>query len=283
MKVNKEISYITNSKAKEIIRGLKPEKEYTNQQLDNLYKSKVGHILSKKEMAALQILKEFYSEENFKLESYKKIQRQHKNNRQYILNKSSSPSYHHNSQCTALASKFENYKLPDEIKHRGEKEVDDFINFFIENLNTLREKPDVFNFRLYTRFKIHEPIEQVSFENSGVHEIANLDLVELEKKIDQLLFDAEKFKSRNPETKNLIIQKGYGTDRELRKPQKQEDYEILTEWHKKYKGDLKHLLGEYFRVKLNPDLKFESTLLNQLGFTPCKICTPVETMEFFVE
>lgn len=69
---------------------------------------------------------------------------------------------------------------------------------------------------MQTFLRIHEPIEQVSFENSGTHEIENLDLVELEKKIDQLLFDAEKFKLRNPETKNLITQKGYGTDRELK-------------------------------------------------------------------
>lgn len=151
--MNNEIAYITNSKTKEIIRGLKPEKEYTNQQLDNLYKSNVGHILSKKEMAALQILKEFYSEENFKLESYKKIQWQHNRNNQYVFNKSRAPSYHYNSQCTALTSKFENYRVPEEIRARGEKAVEDFRNFFLENLKLLREKPDVFNFKLNAKFR----------------------------------------------------------------------------------------------------------------------------------
>lgn len=266
--------YITNSKIKEILREIRPEKNYTDQQLEKLYKIKISHILSRREMAGLQILKELYEEENFVISSYKKIQKQYSKNSRYVFNKTKAPSYHFRKECTALTSTFENYKIPDEIAKRGDQATEEFRSFFIENINLLREKPDVFLIRMETKFKLHEPIEHILIENSGVHEIENLDLAELEKRIDQILIDAEIFKSRDPETKKLIDTKGYGTDRELRKPQDQDCLETLAEWHTKYKGGLKYLLGEYFRVKLNPDLEFKSTLLDQLGFRPCKICTP---------
>ncbi|SDO42156.1 hypothetical protein SAMN04487951_12623 [Vreelandella arcis] len=36
---------------------------------------------------------------------------------------------------------------------------------------------------------------------------------------------------------------------------------------------LKNLLEEYFRIKFNPELKFDGNLLEYLGFIPCKSCS----------
>lgn len=199
--MNRETVYITKSKINEVLGVLRPEKNYTNQQLENLYKTKVGHILSTREMAGLQILKELYEKESFTPSAYIKIQWTKKKNNDYVFNKTKAPSYHYSKECTALTATFENYKIPEEIKIRGKQEIEEFINFFLENKIMLQEKPDVFNIRLGSKFNLLKPIEHILFENSGIHEIENLDLTELEEKIDQLLINAEKFKTRDPETK----------------------------------------------------------------------------------
>lgn len=273
--------YITKSKAREIIFQLRPEKNYTKQKLESLYKEKISHILSLPEKSLLQVFKEFYNEEEFSLSGYKKIDFKSKRNDIYVFGGNKVPSYHYDKKCTALTSTFDNYKIPEEIRNLGADEVARFKDFFIKNISLLREKPDVFNVKLKSTFTLNGQVEHVFSENSGIYEIENINLEDLEANIDRLLLDAENFRLKDTATQKLIYDKGYGTDRELKKKLSYPDkeYQILVEWHEKYKGQLKDLLEEYFRVKLNPELKFKNNLLDQLGFKPCKICTPVDIDE----
>lgn len=268
--------YITNSKAKQILKEIRPVKRCSDDVLNRLYKRKVNHILSRPEMAALQTIRDFYDQDNFSMDVYQKIDARPEKGSMYVFNSKKSPSYHRCSSCSALTSTFENYMIPAAIKARGEEEVEKFRSFFIENLKMLRDKPDVFHVKLKSTFHFKDPVEHVCIDNSGIHEMENLDLQELEEKIDRLLIDAEAFKAKDKETEKIIRDKGYGTHKELRicagREERKKEYETLYEWHSKYKGGLKYLLGEYFRVKLNPELKFESLLLDQLGFVPCKKC-----------
>ncbi len=268
--------YITNSKAKQILKEIRPVNRFSDAVLDRLYKSKVNHILSRPEMAALQTIRDFYDQDNFSMDVYQKIDARPEKGSMYVFNSKKSPSYHRCGSCSALTSTFENYMIPASIKSRGEEEVEKFRSFFIENLKMLRDKPDVFHIKLKSTFHFKDPVEHVCIGNSGIHEMENIDLQELEGKIDRLLIDAEAFKTKDKETEKIIRDKGYGTHKELRicagREERKKEYETLYEWHSKYKGGLKYLLGEYFRVKLNPELKFESLLLDQLGFVPCKKC-----------
>jgi ribosome-binding factor A len=49
------------------------------------------------------------------------------------------------------------------------------------------------------------------------------------------------------------------------------DLEVLKAWHES-KEVLKKDLKTYFKLKFNPDLEFQDTLLQSIGFRPCKSC-----------
>jgi len=48
--------------------------------------------------------------------------------------------------------------------------------------------------------------------------------------------------------------------------------ELLYEYHKEIKIQLKRLLVQYFKVRYNPELSFDKRLLEELGFKPCQSC-----------
>lgn len=48
--------------------------------------------------------------------------------------------------------------------------------------------------------------------------------------------------------------------------------DFLRSYEHTFKTPVKDRLIEYFRIKFNPDMKFEGSLLEQLGFKPCGAC-----------
>lgn len=264
MKKNEE-AYITKSNLKSII--MKVYANPSKEDIEGIYKEDLNHILSLKELAALFILKEAYAEKEFDLEKY---MRKHKRDTKSFVFEGGSPSYHTNPFCEKLNSSFTNFELPEEIKAKGEEEIIRFRRFFIENASLLKSDEARFFKKLEATFFLTQPLSKVSFDNSGYQEIKNLDLKELESKIDSLLFDADQFRNKDEETKKKIKDKGYGTHIT---PEAKIPGTALYEWHNKYKTGLKELLEEYFRVKFNPELKFDGNLLESLGFISCKSCS----------
>ncbi|WP_188630997.1 hypothetical protein, partial [Oceanisphaera marina] len=179
------------------------------------------------------------------------------------------PTYHTNKKCERFTSNFINLEIPPEIADKGDESIKRFRAFCKENMDLLVSDESRFKERLSIHFLLKNPPNKISHNNSGSVEFQNLSLEELESLIDQLLEDADAFRNRDKDTAKLIRNKGYGTDRA--KEAKIEGNPLFI-WHNKYKTNLKRLLQEYFRVKLNPDLKFEGELLEQLGFKPCHNC-----------
>lgn len=143
------------------------------------------------------------------------------------------------------------------------------------------KKPEMFAERLFHAFNIQVNVVAINYDNSGVEEKENLNLQELENRIDQILREAGKFWHENPDRQPIIrrFQKiaflwkipdeinnnnTELSDSELK--------DFLKYYDTKFKSPIKHLLIEYYRVKLNPNLQFEGNLLEQLGFIACKSC-----------
>lgn len=267
--------YITNSKSKEVLGEYRSLKNPTAADLDSLYKTSLRDILSEPELAALYVMLEFFSNQDLSLDMYKKI---HIPKRSKFVHRPGAPSYHFDRECSALRSVFENYAIPDVILARGADEEERYRDFFKEHKRLLEERPDVFEIKLNAEFGIKEKIDKVIFDNSGVNKVENFDLEELERKIDALIVDAREFRSKDVVTKKIIDDYGYGSHK---RKESSEKGNPLYDWHHNYKGELKYLLKEYFRVKFNPDLKFKGSLLDQLGFKPCKMCTPVDPNTIF--
>ncbi|MYZ52450.1 hypothetical protein [Malikia spinosa] len=244
--------------------------------LDTIYKNSLRGILSTPEVGLLYILKEFYSNKEFALERYQKIR--FEDNKKFVY-VSRNPSYHYDINCKNLSSDFVNFEIPEEIKARGDHEIYLFREFYKKNSHLLKEKNDIFIMRLKIEFKLENPPSRVEFDNSGRQEINNIDLNELEKQIDELIINAEKYRNTDKETKEIIEKYGYGTHK---RKETQTKGSPLYEWHHTYKSGIKELIKEYFRVKFNPNLSFEGKLLDELGFKPCAHCSRLADEESFL-
>ena len=108
-------------------------------------------------------------------------------------------------------------------------------------------------------------------------------MVQLEANIDHLVQEIESFKTTSEETRECINKHGHSTHL-INKIRFNNDNEkkILEEWHQ-YKLDLKARLEIFYKVKFNPDLKYNSKLLESLGFQKCSLCHRKEMLELSVE
>lgn len=125
------------------------------------------------------------------------------------------------------------------------------------------------------------PLNEIEKSNSGFAEIKNFTLDELVKEINDLLTKAYSFQNSTLKNKEILkaLQKhaylglspeplesnntNYSDD---------EVKQVLAIFETEFKKPIKNLLLEYYRVGLNPELKFEGSLLESIGFAPCSNC-----------
>ena len=178
------------------------------------------------------------------------------------MNEGSSPSFHSNSSCSALHSDYRNATIPDEIKKRGKDAVIKFRRWFRENQNLDGEK---FIAKLKMDFYITDPnLKYFESPNSGVKEVENNNLEELEQKIDKILEDSRTFLNNLSEyDKRLIL--------DAERYNESSTVKVVATFHQ-FKNDLKKNMLLYFRVKFNPELSFSLMLLEQIGFRQCQKC-----------
>lgn len=252
-------------------------------QKERIYKKDVYFINSSEEKRILS-QKEFLREPANFLAFYKK--RKKVDTFHYIYEGKSS-SYHQDKNCPNIISKFTNFEVPKEIQESGRAEVERFRLWFKENYNFLIEKPDLFAAKLQIAFGLTTLPRIIEYDNSGITEIENLNLNELEQRIDAVLSAAGKFFIDNPDKQTIIRRFQKRTFLAKRQepildPNNEDDKKInltdselksfLNEYDMKFKKPFKDLLLQYYMVKYNPELQFEGTLLEQLGFKPCSIC-----------
>src|SRR5690606_15172860 len=137
--------------------------------------------------------------------------------------------------------------------------------WFKEN-QYLLEKPDVFVARLQMSFKVKVNPKAIDYENSGVEVKENLNLEELEKRINKYISGAgQYFNNADQEKKDIIrrFQKytflAY-SNKAIENNNTGFSDETLKKFLKQYdihfKRPIKDLLIEYYRVLHNPDLNF---------------------------
>ena len=196
------------------------------------------------------------------------------------------PSYHSTTDCNFLYSTMINYRIPDDIASKGEKNILRFRRWFksVEHLlheNEMgRTKVDIFAMRLKARWNIETNIKAIISENSGVDKLENIDIKDLQLRINNNIKGAGRYYyESNKNTKILskfsrisfignkkII---YGNDTGY------SDDEVrifLIDYNKRFKDPIKRDLIQYYKLKFNPDIKMEGKFLDQIGFKPCSQC-----------
>jgi hypothetical protein len=194
------------------------------------------------------------------------------------------PAYHKYNNCEKVTSSFKNFTIPASIREKGEAEVKRFREWFKENGRYLEEKPDLFAAKLHIAFNVTMNTNSVEVNNSGVAQIDNLNLNQLEDRINEILTKAIKFYNDNPSLMKVIDRfKKYTflayKDEEIKDNKTNlSDLELksfLKEYDLNFKKPMKELLLQYYMVKYNPDLNFDGLLLEQLGFKQCSTCHEV--------
>ena len=272
--MNKKV-YVTKSKIENLLH--KVDLFRSNIDTNNLYKSDLNKILSIPEMRLLALYRDIVNNpEGLTLNKY--IKKTHVDSKRFVLEKIY-PSYHKNEKCDRLTSSFENFEIPIEIKVKGDKTIEEYRSFFKDNLELYNNNYELFKLNADLKFGIHiSPIE-VNYENSGVEVVFNASGSEIEQCIFKLLEKMETFRNSTEEIKKEITDCGYATHKAFivtdncEKLKKIDiDGSTIAHWHQ-YKRELKLLLREYFRIKLNPEFLFDVNILDQLGFKACSCCS----------
>lgn len=255
--------YITKSNFQNLVF----QKANDKRSFEDLYKTDLSTILTVPELALLQVFKDAYEHPEDFLTHYKK-RKAPVDTKKWVF-EGSRPAYHCNLQCERLNSAYLNLEIPEEIRYKGDEEIRKFRAFTKEHISLLTNDEARFLIKLELRFGLKNPPQSVKKDNSSSNLVENYSLEELEQEIDSLLVDAEKFRHSSESVRKIINDKGYGTNR---LKEASVEGHPLNLWHNKYKQPLKSRLQEYFKVKLNKELKFEGKLLDQLGFVSCKSC-----------
>lgn len=273
------MAYITTANSKRIIRKV----DFTSVTFDGEVYKKPIYFFSRYEEQNLLAIKELLENPEQFSNQYYDVLVNH-DSFQYVF-ENGKPAYHQTLNCPRLHSDFQNFEIPEEIIKRGQEEVEKYRAWF-KDVAYLFESDDdtkieIFKERCRLRFNLDLPPKVVKRNNSGSFEIENLNLDELEKKIDDLIRSAGRFYYKS-EKHTTILKKfskltflankteplrynetGY-SDAEVK--------DILREHAEEFKYPLIHLLREWYRVKLNPNLEFEGKLLERLGFVSCSTC-----------
>ena len=189
--------------------------------------------------------------------------------KQYIY-EGNLPSYHYSSDCGRLRSTFSNFKIPEEIKSKGDDKIAEFRIWFIDNVESLENNPDYFMERMRMRFNLKVRPEEVNYNNSGINNFNNLNLNELESQITSLIIRANEFYTSS--VKIQVILSNFGKISYSTGFSNSDIWNVLEKFDNNFKEPIIQQLREYYRVKYNPEMKFEGELLSQLGYKLCKQC-----------
>lgn len=252
---------------KEKIRVLKGE----------IYKTKIEYF-SKYEVGSLLAIQEFFKNPEYFIKNFYKPVK-------YIdtfkfVWEGGFPAYHINRNCNKLNKEYENYEIPMDIISKGKDEIIKFRKWFNKNIDLLK-KPDIFAMKLHLVFGIITNPANINVPNSGSTNIFNYNLSEIENEIDKILISADNYYQKNEKTKTILLKNAYRAFiYKKKKPitdnvteySEEEIFRILEEFDINFKTPLFKLLIEYYKLKLNPELKFIDSLLDQIGFKPCSTC-----------
>jgi hypothetical protein len=271
------VAFITNSKARSIIFNT----EIDGKQLytGTLYKKEIDFFSIKEKNQLLGYKELVQDPDKFFSSIYVKIQKQDNSN---LVFTGGTPSYHEDANCERIKSDYINFEIPEEIIQRGEEAKISYRSWFKDNIHLLDTNKDLFAAHLNLKFGLNESVKSIELKNQGIFSQDNLNLEELESRIEEYLDqESELYNSSDFEMQSIIRrfkQKtwlGKSSKPILGNNTGRSDQELkifMRAYDTQFKKPVFELLQTYFRIYYNPDLKFEGKLLEQLGFKPCSKC-----------
>lgn len=284
------MAYITNANFRRISRELDipKDKEFTFDDIV-IWESPKGRIIDKNnpyifgwweanKLLTFKVLcknadlavKHFYRKIDKPQDSYK------------YIDSEKSPAYHCDINCEALHSSFHRIEIPEVIREQGKEKVIEFRSWWKDHDSLLESNPNAFlaelNLVFHTDLRDYE-IEAKS--NSGVHNLQdNRSVEEINNDIQSLFNELYSWAREDRDRKSIFIrfkqksflwQDDYSIYTDLGKYSEEEVKEVLKFVHSKKEAITEELKNLYQRRYI-PDLDFQSSLLESLGFVPCYTC-----------
>lgn len=268
--------FITIANSKRILRKL----DLGKLDLKGQIYDKPIYVFNKREEQSLLAYKELLmNPERFVKEIYQKVEI--KDSYRYVY-EGEMPCYHKVGDCERLNAEFCNFRIPEEIREQGVETVQRFRTWFKGNSYLLEGKEDVFEMRINAAFHLRLKIEEMKpLKNSGITTMNNWTLEELKNKINETLKQAGHYYYQSPKNTAILRQYGkwayIGNYQGVIKNNKTgyADAEVkmfLRDYERRFKQPIKAMLCDYYRMKFNPELALNGTLLEQLGFRACHSC-----------
>ena len=157
------------------------------------------------------------------------------------------------------------------------KQSDPIINEMVKSIDYNWDMCNV-DLNFITRRLEERSTKEVDYKNSGTEIVFNATGSDIETRINELLLEMENYRKSSAEINKEISLSGYATHKVKTNDEhgnwvRKADIKgsVICIWHA-YKNELKTLLKEYFRIKLNPEFKFDVNILEQLNFRACQHC-----------
>lgn len=267
--------YITQSNLKKLVYRTGVANQVVSDAYDEIYDEiDLRDFVSSKEAQQLAALAAFLKKSEQELVALaaqsKPALSNTKNNPFVFL--SGSPKYHKDETCETLSKDFENFEIPEEIKMRGENEIQSFRDFAKSNRKLINDgREDVFLQRLKNQFRLRFPIDKVSFSNSGqtqTPQYEGADLCQLSTSVKQA-FDRLAELQESEEGAKALRSHRYAPLRLLREKNLGPTERLVLE----RKRELIDFVTKYIVAKYKPtNGLFSQRMLQVYGFEPCAVC-----------
>ena len=239
------------------------------------------YIFSRVERLRLLAIQYFFQDsETFIDLHYQKAERDRQDPN--LVFPSSAPAYHLSIECKFLHADYRNIVIPPQIEVRGESVKKEFRIWFRQNEGLYDNNRELFMVKLSTRFNIRlQELQIIERLNSGTTEVLNENLDAIDAQINRVLREAGQFYYASERNNGILKQYQRYTELGYKEEAlhsnrtgypEDEVKTFLRGYNEQFKKPLKKLLTSYFRVKYNPELRFNGFLMGQLGIKPCKHC-----------
>jgi hypothetical protein len=275
------MAYITSSNAKKIVQNL----DLTNNTFSGyLYKRQINFFNRLEQNLVLAYKHFIENPEQFLTSKYVKLNKAIDTHKWVF--EGGAPAFHRTSDCVKLNAEYFNLEIPKFIRARGYDAVQEFRSWVQNNSYLLRDhKLDIFFMRLRSKYgqQIGNNPKAIFADNSGVESFDNLNLEELEDRIDTLLEEQKAYYFQHRDVLCKFSRKTFLAYRDDPISENNTDYTdselkaFLRDYNKTYKKPLIKLLYHYHRIKLNPELELSGKLLEQLNFKPCSCCHKLQS------
>lgn len=190
-------------------------------------------------------------------------------NRKYVT-KVKAPSYHKDNTCQWMSKSFFNIEIP--LECLDNKEIEQKVKVWLEKNKHLEFCKLNEEFKI--QFNCPKGLSKVARENSGSAFFNNQNIeIEFNSKVKSKYRQLRFF--LNGEFAEKVANTKYAPNFKiisyLEKDSDTKSHKTILDFHS-VKETLKNIIFDFYKVKYNNELKFEATILDQIGFNTCKGC-----------